>query len=47
MLATIDELKFWAAVGMVAVASVALFKLISLSKAGEKVPALRQLADFI
>jgi hypothetical protein len=40
------ELTFWASVGIVAVISVALFKLIA-GKVGGTVPALADLAAFI
>lgn len=42
-----EELGFWLAVGLVAIASVALFKLASASKLGEAIPALGQLGAFI
>lgn len=41
------EARFWASVALVAVASVALFKLFAASKVGEMFPALRELAAFI
>lgn len=41
-----QELTFWAAVALVAVAAVALFK-IAAAKLGAKVPALADLAAFI
>lgn len=41
-----EELGFWLAVGLVAVASVAIFKLVG-TKVGDQVPAVGQLAAFI
>jgi hypothetical protein len=41
-----EELGFWAAVGLVAVVAVVVFKLVA-GRLGDKVPALGQLADFI
>ena len=42
-----DELAFWLAVMLVAVAGVALFKLLAASGAGEHVPGLRPLAALV
>ena len=42
-----EELSFWIAVGLVAVASVALFKIAAASKAGESIPGLRELAEIV
>lgn len=39
-----DELGFWLAVGLVAIASVVTFKLVASTKVGEAVPGLRKLA---
>lgn len=41
------ELSFWLAVMLIAVAGVALFKLLAASKAGEHVPGLRPLAALV
>lgn len=41
------ELSFWAAVGLVAIAAVALLKIFAGTSAGSKVPGLRELAAFI
>jgi hypothetical protein len=42
-----EELGFWLAVMLVAVAGVALFKLSAASKLGERVPGRRDLATFV
>lgn len=41
------ELSFWLAVALIAVAAVALTKLLAASEAGAKVPGLRPLASII
>ena len=41
-----EELSFWLAVGLVAVASVAIFKVLA-AHAGDRFPALRDLGAFI
>lgn len=41
-----EELGFWLAVALVAVAGVAIFKLVG-ARVGESVPAIGQLAAFI
>jgi hypothetical protein len=41
-----DDLSFWAAVGLVAIAAVAFFKLAA-AKLGGRIPALADLAAFI
>ena len=41
------ELGFWVAVGLAAVAGVALFKLAASTQLGEMVPGLRDLGAFI
>ena len=42
-----EELSFWAAVALIAVAAVVVFKVAAASDAGAKVPGLRELADLI
>lgn len=42
-----EELSFWAAVGLIAIAAVVLFKVAAASEAGARVPGLRELAEFI
>jgi hypothetical protein len=42
-----DELGFWCAVALVAIAGVALFKIGAATKAGDAIPGYRQLAAFI
>ncbi|MGH9042677.1 MAG: hypothetical protein ACRDZ3_20875 [Acidimicrobiia bacterium] len=41
-----QELSFWGAVALVAVAAIALFKILA-AKVGDRVPALAELAAFI
>jgi hypothetical protein len=41
-----DELSFWAAVGLVAIVALALFKFVA-AKLGGRVPALADLAAFV
>lgn len=41
-----ESLSFWAAVGLVAIAAVAFFKLVA-AKLGGRVPALAELAAFV
>lgn len=41
------EAGFWLAVALVALAAVALFKLLATTPVGEHVPGLRELAAFI
>lgn len=42
-----EELSFWGAIALVAVASVLAFKILATSETGAKVPGLRELADLI
>ncbi len=42
-----EELSFWAAVALVAVAGVIAFKIAASSELGAKVPGLAELGDFI
>lgn len=42
-----EELSFWGAIALVAIAAVIGFKVLATSEAGAKVPGLRELADFI
>lgn len=42
-----EEIGFWVAVGLVAVAAVAIFKLGSQTEIGQKVPGYEPLAKFI
>jgi hypothetical protein len=44
---TLSELGFWVAVGLVAVASVALFRFGAAGSIGDKVPGYRALAEFV
>jgi hypothetical protein len=41
------EISFWLAVMLIAVAGVALFKLLAATAAGEKIPGVRPLAALI
>ena len=41
------EISFWLAVMLIAVAGVALFKLLAASQVGEHVPGVRPLANLI
>lgn len=41
------ELGFWLAVALVAIAAIALLKVLAATPAGETVPGLRDLAAFI
>ncbi|MFA5711812.1 hypothetical protein [Mycolicibacterium sp.] len=42
-----SEIRFWLAAMFVAVAGVALFKIIAATPVGEHVPGLRELAAFV
>ena len=42
-----QELSFWVAVGLIAIAAVVLLKLAAGSTVGDKIPGLRPLADTI
>jgi hypothetical protein len=42
-----EELGYWLAVGIAAIVALALFKLLAATKAGDVVPALRDLAAFV
>jgi hypothetical protein len=42
-----EELGFWVTVGIVAVVTIALFKLAAASKLGEAIPALGTLGAFV
>lgn len=42
-----EEIGFWLAVALVAIAGVAGFKLLAITQVGDAVPGLRKLAAFV